>query len=116
MPNNQYFCDANQPFSSIVRMFNKMADDGSMNDDMLEALHLHAQNAIATMPGNIACLSRALACAAESDILSSYEVSQAANGIADLAEQLNGFTTIIGHLPEKSRSAGRSTSKVGGAA
>lgn len=95
MDKNPFFVDASEPSSDIAAMLLHLNSLGVLPEDMKKALRQHASNAVSTIPQNIASLSRVLAGASSSGWVGQREVTDAAYGLAELADLLRGFQLLL---------------------
>jgi len=91
MAKSKYFRDASEPCSDMAAILLALDDGGEWNVEMRDALCQHAENALATIPQNIAALARVLAAASSSGGAGETEVTAAAYGIAEMADLLRCF-------------------------
>lgn len=98
MSKSKFFTNPSEPTRDITAMLVHLDDAGHITKEMRDALRQHADNALSTIPRNIATLARAVAAASDGGWMDKSDVSSAAYGLAELAEKLEGFQSMQEHF------------------
>lgn len=92
---NDWFKDAQEPFSDIAYVLTELDKRKLIPDDMRQAILKHARNSIGTLPLTMAAVASSLAAAVSGDIgLDKRQVEGVSWGIAALAEQAHGWNAL----------------------
>ena len=93
---NRFFSCAEKPTIDLANMLTNLDGRGLIPVDMRKAILQHAENRVSTLPVSVASTARALASAANGDLaIDGEDIANAAYGIASMAEQMEGFLSMV---------------------
>ncbi|WP_342620832.1 hypothetical protein [Rhodoferax sp. GW822-FHT02A01] len=99
--NNGWFRNPDEALTDLSNMLVSLDEQGKLPDDMREAIRMHADNCLDTIPLTIAATATALASSADgTQAISQDEVRNVAYGLAHMAEQMYGYGRLATHFRE----------------